>query len=72
MRHATEIIASDFDQQATFGCVPAAAVPMVADALNPSRAEAHGVVTFYHDFRRTGDRTTELVRAESEETHDDH
>ena len=47
---------------------------MVADALNPSRAEAHGVVTFYfyHDFRRTGDRTTELVRAESEETHDDH
>jgi NADH:ubiquinone oxidoreductase subunit E len=31
---------------------------MLADLLNPSRAEAHGVVTFYHDFRRNGDRTT--------------
>ena len=30
---------------------PEAAVPMVAEALNLSRAEVHGVVTFYHDFR---------------------
>jgi Thioredoxin-like [2Fe-2S] ferredoxin len=38
--------------QETFGCVPEAAVVMVAEALNLSRAEVHGVVTFYHDFRR--------------------
>ncbi len=33
------------------GHVPPAAVPVIADALNLSRAEVHGVVTFYHDFR---------------------
>ncbi len=38
--------------QHEFGCVPEAAVPMVALALNLSRAEVHGVVTFYHDFHR--------------------
>jgi formate dehydrogenase subunit gamma len=38
--------------QEVFGCVPEAAVLMVAEALNLSRAEVHGVVTFYHDFRR--------------------
>ena len=32
-----------------FGFVPDAAVPIVAEALNLSRAEVHGVVTFYHD-----------------------
>jgi len=37
--------------QATFGCISKAAVPMVAEALNVTRAEVHGVVTFYHDFR---------------------
>jgi len=36
-----------------FGHVAEAAVPVVADVLNLSRAEVHGVVTFYHDFRRT-------------------
>src|SRR3981081_1747575 len=40
------------DVQAAFGCVSAAAVPLIADALNLTRAEVHGVVTFYHDFRR--------------------
>jgi len=34
-----------------FGYVPAAAVPLVAEALNLSRAEVHGVVSFYHDFK---------------------
>jgi formate dehydrogenase subunit gamma len=38
--------------QEAFGCVPEAAVPMVAEALNLTRAEVHGVVTLYHDFRR--------------------
>jgi formate dehydrogenase subunit gamma len=39
--------------QEEFGHVPEEAVPLVAHALNLSRAEVHGVVTFYHDFRRT-------------------
>lgn len=37
--------------QRHFGCVPAAAVPIVAEVLNLSRAEVHGVISFYHDFR---------------------
>ena len=39
------------DFQAAFGCVPQEAVPVIAHALNLSRAEVHGVVSFYHDFR---------------------
>ncbi len=37
--------------QETFGFIPEAAIPMIAHALNLSRAEVHGVVSFYHDFR---------------------
>src|SRR3954447_2237171 len=50
-----------------FGYVPEPAVPMVAEALNLSRAEVHGVVTFYHDFRRepAGRHVVKLCRAES-------
>jgi formate dehydrogenase subunit gamma len=53
--------------QNTFGCVPAAAVPMVAAALNLSRAEVHGIVTFYHEFRRhpPGRHILRLCRAEA-------
>ncbi len=53
--------------QETFGYVPEAAVPMVAEALNLSRAEVHGVVTFYHDFRRepAGRHVLKLCRAEA-------
>jgi len=36
--------------QQAFGCVPEAAEPLIAAALNITRAEVHGVVTFYHDF----------------------
>jgi formate dehydrogenase subunit gamma len=39
--------------QAAFGCIPLAAEPLVASALNITRAEVHGIVTFYHEFRRT-------------------
>jgi formate dehydrogenase subunit gamma len=39
--------------QHAFGCIPEAAIPMVAEALNLSRAEIYGTVTFYHDFRDT-------------------
>ena len=42
-------------------------VPVIARALNLSRADVHGVVTFYHDFRRTpaGRHVVKLCRAES-------
>ena len=55
------------DLQAAFGYVPEAAVPMVAEALNLSRAEVHGVVTFYHDFRHApaGRHVLKLCRAEA-------
>jgi formate dehydrogenase subunit gamma len=36
----------------TFGYVPDEAVPLIAGALNLSRADVHGTLTFYHDFRR--------------------
>ena len=53
--------------QEHFGYVDPAAVPLVADALNLSRAEVHGVVTFYHDFRATppGRHVLRLCRAEA-------
>ncbi|MGO3930667.1 formate dehydrogenase subunit gamma [Rhodopseudomonas pseudopalustris] len=53
--------------QEAFGYVPEAAEPMVAQALNLSRAEIHGVVTFYPDFRREppGRHVLKLCRAEA-------
>lgn len=53
--------------QEHFGCVPAEAVPLVAEALNLSRAEIHGVVSFYHDFRASppGRVVVKLCRAEA-------
>ncbi len=53
--------------QEEFGCVPEAVVPQLAEALNISRAEMHGVVTFYHDFRHepAGRHVLKLCRAES-------
>ena len=39
------------DVQDALGCVPAHTVPAIAAALNLSRAEVHGVVTYYHHFR---------------------
>lgn len=41
------------DIQDALGYVPDAAVSLIAKALNLSRAEVHGVITFYHHFRRT-------------------
>ena len=53
--------------QAQLGYVPPAAVPLVASELNLSRAEVHGVVSFYHFFRGTppGTHTVSVCRAES-------
>lgn len=53
--------------QAAFGHIPAAAVPVIAEAFNLSRAEVHGVLTFYHDFRSepAGRHVVKLCRAEA-------
>jgi formate dehydrogenase subunit gamma len=53
--------------QEAFGHVPEPAIPMVASALNLSRAEVHGVFTFYHDFRHApaGRHVLKLCRAEA-------
>ncbi len=53
--------------QDAFGCVPDEAVRMIAEALNITRAEMHGVVTFYHDFKKTppGRHVLKLCRAEA-------
>lgn len=53
--------------QAEFGHIDEAMIAPVAAALNLSRADVHGVVTFYHDFRRTpaGRHVIRLCRAES-------
>ncbi|MEV6105627.1 NAD(P)H-dependent oxidoreductase subunit E [Streptomyces sp. NPDC051940] len=53
--------------QAELGCVPQEAIPVLADEFNLSRADVHGVVTFYHDFRRepAGRRTVRVCRGEA-------
>ena len=53
--------------QAEFGCIDAAAEAQIAHALNLSRAEVHGVVSFYHDFTAAPDPrpTVQLCRAEA-------
>lgn len=55
------------DVQAEFGCIPAPALPQIAEALNLTRAEVHGVVSFYHDFREApaGRHVLKLCRAEA-------
>jgi len=53
--------------QDALGYVPREAIPQIAHALNLSRAEIHGVVSFYHHFRTSppGRHTVYLCRAES-------
>lgn len=53
--------------QDRFGYLPEATVPTVAEVLNRSRAEIHGVITFYHFFRQTppGKRTVYICRSEA-------
>ena len=55
------------DVQAAFGCVDEAAIRAVAVALNLSRAEVYGVVSFYHDYRKTAAAhpVIKLCRAEA-------
>jgi formate dehydrogenase subunit gamma len=53
--------------QEEFGYVDKAAVPLIAEALNLSQADVHGVITFYHDFRHhaPGRHVLKLCRAEA-------
>ena len=53
--------------QEALGYVPAGAVSLIAAELNLSRAEVHGVVTFYHWFRseKPGQQVLQLCRAEA-------
>lgn len=55
------------DLQEQLGFVPEAALPALAKSLNLSRAEVHGVVTFYHDYRRepAGRHVIKVCRAEA-------
>lgn len=53
--------------QEEFGYVPQESLPVIADALNLSNAEVHGVVTFYHDYRRepAGRHVLKVCQAEA-------
>ncbi|MER8413310.1 MULTISPECIES: formate dehydrogenase subunit gamma [unclassified Mesorhizobium] len=53
--------------QEEFGHVPKDALPVIAEALNISRAEVYGVVSFYHDYRShpAGRHVLKLCQAES-------
>lgn len=53
--------------QGALGYIPPESVPQIARALNQSRAEVHGVISFYHDFRTApgGRRTLKVCQAES-------
>ncbi|MQB45274.1 formate dehydrogenase subunit gamma [Rhizobium sp. ICMP 5592] len=53
--------------QEEFGYVPQDTLPLIAKALNLSRAEVHGVMTFYHDYRDhpAGRHVLKLCRAEA-------
>src|SRR5579883_1391926 len=53
--------------QEEFGYIDQEAIPLVADALNLSKAEVHGVISFYHDFRKSpaGRHVLRICRAEA-------
>lgn len=53
--------------QEQFGYIDKAAIPLIADALNISKAEVHGTISFYHDYRSTprGRHRLQVCRAEA-------
>ncbi len=55
------------DVQAGYGHIPAAAHSPIAEALNITRAELHGVISFYHDFKdkQAGVHVVKICRAEA-------
>jgi formate dehydrogenase subunit gamma len=69
-RHADEpgaLLPILHEVQDALGHIPRDAVPQIADALNLSRAEVHGVVTYYHHFRSApaGRHVVQVCRAEA-------
>jgi len=69
-RHATRpgpLLPVLHDVQDALGCIPPAAVGRIAQALNLSRAEVHGVITFYHHFRSepAGRHVVSICQAEA-------
>lgn len=62
-----ELIEILHEIQAKLGYVPEGATQVLAGALNLSRAEVHGVISFYHDFRRAppGRHIVRVCRAEA-------
>lgn len=53
--------------QDRFGHIPPAAIPVIANALRHTRADIHGVISFYHHFRQTapGAHVVQICRAEA-------
>lgn len=53
--------------QDQYGLIPDAAVPVLAETLNIGRAEVHGVISFYHDFRTNpvGRHVIKICRSEA-------
>jgi len=53
--------------QNQYGYIPDSAIPYIAESLNQTKAEIHGVISFYHHFRTTkpGEHTVEVCRAEA-------
>lgn len=56
--------------QENFGHIPEACLPLIAQAQQISAAELHGVISFYHDFRRApaGRHVVKICRAEACQT----
>ena len=53
--------------QDALGHIPADAVALIAEGLNLSRAEVHGVITYYHHFRAepAGRHVVQMCQAEA-------
>ena len=53
--------------QAVEGYIPSEAIPRIAESLNLSRAEVHGVISYYHHFRQkpAGKVVVQICRAEA-------
>lgn len=66
-RKAAALIEILHDLQDELGWIPKETLPAIADELNISRADIHGVVTFYEDFRDSppGQHIVKLCRAEA-------
>ena len=62
-----ELLEIFHDLQAELGFIPETVLPVIASAINRSRAEVYGVLSFYHDFRQApaGRHVVKICRAEA-------